>query len=238
MPLQLFYSNNIADNYITLENDEHRHVIVLRKNIGDVLDVTDGKGSHFKVVITEIKKQFSVCRIESKVIIPKPSEPYIHLLISPTKQIDRIEWMFEKLVEMASISEISFLKTKYTERSNLNLIRFQKIAISAIKQSIQYHLPKINPLTDFKQAIDNLNPKSLNLIGHCYSEFHKINLNTFKSQKHQNINIFIGPEGDFSQEEIKKATDAQLVGIDLGEERLRTETAGLKSVILIKSFVL
>jgi 16S rRNA (uracil1498-N3)-methyltransferase len=235
--LQLFYSTNTTENQLILEEEEHRHVLVLRKNIGDVLEVTDGKGSHHKVTILDVKKQQTICQIESTTNELLKEGRYIHLLIAPTKQIDRIEWMFEKLVEMGAINEITFIKTKYTERSNLNNLRFQKIAISAIKQSLQFYLPKINQLIDFKTALNEVGKSGINLIGHCYSGIDKESLDKIQLSEGELVNVWIGPEGDFSEEEVKAAIQHNMKTIDLGKERLRTETAGLKSVMVLKSIV-
>jgi 16S rRNA (uracil1498-N3)-methyltransferase len=235
--LQLFYSNNITENQLILEDEEHRHVQVLRKNLGDVLEVTDGKGSHHKVIIIELKKQQTVCQIDSTNIEPNKKGRYIHLLIAPTKQIDRIEWMFEKLVEMGAINEITFIKTKYSERSNINIFRFQKIAISAIKQSLQFYLPKINHLIDIKTALNEVSKSGINLIGHCYTGIEKEPLDKIQLSELEHVNVWIGPEGDFSEEEVQAAIMLNMKTVDLGKERLRTETAGLKSVMVLKSIV-
>lgn len=146
----------------------------------------------------------------------------LHLAIAPTKQIDRIEWMLEKCVELG-IEEISFLHCDNSERTSLKVERMQKIAESAMKQSLQAFLPKVNGLVKFEQILSV--PASTRFIAHCHTGVKTLMSSVNFSGQH--ALILIGPEGDFSEKEVSEAVSAGFLPLDLGSNRLRTETAGL-----------
>lgn len=146
----------------------------------------------------------------------------LHLAIAPTKQIDRIEWMLEKCVELG-IEEISFLHCDNSERTSLKVERMQKIAESAMKQSLQAFLPKVNGLVKFEQILSV--PASIRFIAHCHAGVKTPMSSVNFSGQH--ALILIGPEGDFSEKEVSEAVSAGFLPLDLGSNRLRTETAGL-----------
>ncbi len=228
----MFYSSDIQDNQLILKDDELRHLNVLRKNIGDEIAVTDGKGFLYQCQLVSFNKKEAVLNIISKQQNNEINQtPYVHLLIAPTKQMDRIEWMFEKLVEMG-LNELSFIQTQHTERIKINYHRLEKIAISAIKQSLQFQLPIVNPIINFESCFSNIK-EGVKLIGFC-SDFQKVTLKEIQLQNNSKVYIFIGPEGDFSENEIKLALNQGCLALDLGQNRLRTETAGLKSVTAFK----
>lgn len=214
----------IQNQAAILNEDESLHCIkVLRHKVGDSIRVIDGKGT---VAIGKIEaahaKQCAVSLIQKQFI--EPNRHYkLHIAIAPTKNIERIEWFVEKAVEIG-IDEISFLKCKNSERTVVKDERIIKVAESAVKQSHQAYVPIINTIIDFKSFIQQDTSK-IKLIAHCADGI-KTAIGTH-IPKQQSITVLIGPEGDFSIDEIQLAIDNQYQAISLGNTRLRTETAGL-----------
>ena len=221
---QFFYSTQIYDDFIILPEDESLHALtVIRRKIGDKLLVVDGKGGLYETCIESDNIQS--CRLN---IVSVDKEfghrnYYIHIAIAPTKSHDRVEWFVEKAVEIGA-EEISFILTDHSERKNIKLNRINKRAISAMKQSLKAFLPKINdivPLRDFmtKCSIDEKYIGYLNKIENS----HLMQSATAKSD----YCMLIGPEGDFSSSEINESQKFGFKPVSLGNNRLRTETAGL-----------
>tara|TARA_B100000900_G_scaffold228417_1_gene193919 strand:- start:6512 stop:7201 length:690 start_codon:yes stop_codon:yes gene_type:complete len=225
--MQLFYFENIKDEF-TLIKEESNHVIkVLRKKQGDSLFFTDGKGNKYTVKISSINKKSCSVVIIDKKKQDKLHKGHLHIAIAPTKNISRYEWFLEKSTELG-IDEITPIICSNSERKVINHKRCNKIIISAMKQSIKYHLPKLNEITTFKQFIEK-NIQESKYIAHC----HEGNKLTFHKLKRSDITtILIGPEGDFSKEEIDLAINDNFKSITLGKSRLRTETAGVTSVLI------
>ena len=157
---------------------------------------------------------------------------HIHLAIAPTKMADRMEWMIEKATEVG-FDEITFLNCKFSERKTLRVDRLEKIVVSAMKQSRKPWKPMINPMTDFSEFIKK-DVGGLRYIAHCYDEIVRSDLfeNIGKNSTTDNITIMIGPEGDFSIDEVRQAMDNGYESVTLGRSRLRTETAGLSAVMM------
>lgn len=195
---------------------------VLRFKVNDSIDLIDGKGAFYKAILKTVHEKQCTADLVEGPVFQKRHEYYLHLAIAPTKQIDRIEWMIEKAVEIG-IDEISFIKCKNSERVNLKIERVQKIVESAVKQSKQACIPKLNDLNDFKNALNV--EADLKLIAHC-EEGAKVNYRDLKLNR-QTIYVLIGPEGDFVPAEIAEAEKHGFRAISLGDTRLRTETAGL-----------
>ena len=224
----LFYSNNISNGVLTLEEQEAAHcALVLRKKVGDVIYIIDGKGNRYKCGIDAVSKRevrCSVLETESK-----PKSEHITIAIAPTKNRDRLEWMVEKLVEIG-VEAIILMDTKNTERTRTNLERLEKKAVSAVKQSLRFYIPAIKEM-DFKEVL-KLNA-SEKYIAHCYEEQSKsAQLSTNNSITNQLI--LIGPEGDFTTQEVDEAFEQGFKGLDLGEFRLRTETAAIVAVARVQ----
>jgi 16S rRNA (uracil1498-N3)-methyltransferase len=224
--MQLYYSYKIDNNFAFLDEEEMQHVIkTLRKKVGDLVDLMDGKGSFYHCKIVEIAKRETKLQILSKREEALTWDFKIHLAIAPTKNIDRIEWLLEKAVEIG-INEFTPIICRHSERKQLRIDRLEKIAIAAAKQSRKSFFTKINEAQDFDKLISN-SSESQKFIAHCQDE----NLNELKNEFIKNSNdsvlILIGPEGDFSPEEIKKAEVSSFKSVSLGKSRLRTETAGL-----------
>lgn len=219
--MQLFYLENPTDE-IKLITEENKHIIrVLRKNQGDILNFTDGKGSCFtyEIVIADSKK--SILRIVNREQKAKQHNYQLHIAIAPTKNIDRFEWFLEKATEIG-IDEITPIICERSERKLIKNDRGKRILISAMKQSLKYYLPQLNEATNFKNFIK----KKFNetkYIAHCEENDNKLML----EYKSKNTLILIGPEGDFSSEEIKLATQNKFKAVNLGSSRFRTETAGI-----------
>ncbi len=225
--MELFFSNNIKNDIIFLDNVESRHCIkVLRKTIGDEVNIVDGFGSFYKgiICIDDIKE----CQIKvlSKIEDYDRKNNYIHIAISPIKNNNRIEWFVEKAVEIG-VDEISFIDCERTLRHNIKMERILKTAISAMKQTLKASLPMINDICDFDHFI-NHNKNSNKFICHLEDDL-KSNIFEFEEQIISNSNscILIGPEGDFTIDEINKTKALGFKSITLGRSRLRTETAGI-----------
>ena len=233
--MQLFYNSEITTQttQITFDKIESKHIVrVLRKQVNDILKITNGKGFLFdvKIIIASDKKCLAeVVHFEETL---KPWNYYLHIAIAPTKNNDRIEWFLEKATEIG-VDEITPIICANSERRIVKLERFEKIIQSAMKQSLKFTLPKLNEpvkLNDFlKQGIDGQV-----CIAHCEEQQKTLLQSVVKSS--EKTTILIGPEGDFSSEEIKKCLAKNMTPISLGESRLRTETAALVAVNTI-SFI-
>ena len=222
--MTLFYDKNISKSSLKHElNLEQSHHLnnVLRKRKGFKLTITNGQGLEWLGEIVSFKnKKAELKKIKSKV--HKESVYKIHLVIAPAKNIKRIEWMLEKLTEMG-ISSITPIICNNSERKDLKTDRLKKIMISALKQSKQFFLPELNHMISFKDYIKGV--KNPFYIAHCKNESLK---NLFEIDfKNKENTILIGPEGDFSEEEIKLSKNFGGVAVSIGNNILRTETAGI-----------
>ena len=223
--MELFYAQHILskDETITFSPQESRHLIrVLRKKIGDLIRVTNGKGLEWKGEIIDINSRKVVAE-KSEFTLHKNKRPTLHIAIAPPKNIDRFEWFIEKATEIG-ISKITPIICSHSERKAIKPDRLKKILISGIKQSAQFFLPILNPLIFFEAFIKQDLPK-IKLIAHC-QKGNKLPLYQVSNIDNE-VLIMIGPEGDFSQLEIENAQNQFFTEITLGSQRLRTETAGL-----------
>ncbi|GHT72286.1 ribosomal RNA small subunit methyltransferase E [Bacteroidia bacterium] len=219
-----FYAPDILTNSQLPDTEVQHCVRVLRKQAGDVIDVTDGKGHLYKAEITEISPKRCTVSVLETVEQPPLWNNFIEIAVAPVKNMERIEWFAEKAVEIG-INKISFLRTQHSERKELKLDRLQKILISAMKQSEKAVLPELQEITDFKKFIAH-DFQGQKFIPHCYPADDKPLL-SLAYQKGQNALVLIGPEGDFSEEEVRSAVACGFQPVSLGESRLRTETAAL-----------
>ena len=223
--MQLFYNPTINENsdFFSFDKEESKHIIkVLRKKESDILFVTNGLGILFKTEITLASD--SKCTVKI-VFIEKtePSKYYLHLAVAPTKMNDRYEWFLEKATEIG-VSEITPIICEHSERKIIKTERFDKIIQSAMKQSNQMYLPKLNDPILFKDFI-KIENNDTKFIAHC-EENEKKSLKESLNPK-TNATILIGPEGDFSKKGIQMALDNEYLPISLGNTRLRTETAAI-----------
>lgn len=222
--MQLFYTNNIQGENAVLSEEESKHCTrVLRKKTGDKIHFIDGKGGLYEGIITEAHKNNTWIRIVSKT--QQVARVFkIHIAIAPTKNISRTEWFLEKCTEMG-VDEITFLECEHSERKKIRLDRLEKIVLSACKQSLKAFVPQINPIISYREFIggvkENIDNKYI-----CWVE--KENKHLYHQvPKEENCIILIGPEGDFSKEEIIASQEAGFQSVGLGKSRLRTETAGI-----------
>lgn len=227
--MRLFYDPNInpAAPQHTLSEEESKHIIkVLRQQVGDQIGLLDGKGSLFTTEIVEAHQKKCVVKLLKR-DEEQSQNLDIHIVVAPTKQNERIEWFVEKATEIG-LTELTLVNCANSERSRIKIDRLEKKAVSAMKQSNRKFLPKINDLTDFKTFVIQ-NPNGL--IAHCYEE----DKNDFE-QVFQlcGCPILIGPEGDFTNEEIALAIENGYKTVTLGENRLRTETAALYACMKAK----
>ena len=223
--MQLFYLNN-PEGEIFLSDKESQHATkVLRKKQGDFLDFTDGKGGFYKAEITVAEGRKCRLRIISREQKEKQHNYHLHIAISPTKNIDRFEWFLEKATEIG-IDEITPIICERSERKIVRTERCNRILLSAIKQSLKFHLPTLNEAIPFNEFI-KVDFDGAKYIAHCEN----LEKETLKKERTiDKIVVLIGPEGDFTPEEIKNALLNDFKAVNLGTSRLRTETAGIIAV--------
>lgn len=226
----MFYSPEIETNPILPESDSGHCVRVLRYGVGQMIDVADGFGSLFRCRIVDAHPKHTMLEIVEKIAVPIPWSQNITIAVAPTKHLDRMEWLVEKLVEIG-VNRIILLKCRYSERKELKEERLHKIAVSAMKQSLKTYLPEILPMMPFDKALQLISD-SQRFIAYCSDEFPKQALSR-EYVPHRDVAVMIGPEGDFSPEEVRQALDCGYRPVTLGDTRLRTETAALYSCATI-----
>ena len=224
--MQLFYHPDASENeaFITLSKEESNHIIkVIRKQEGDVIYITNGKGFLFT---TEISLASSTkCQVKIMHFLKqKPLNYKLHLAVAPTKMNERFEWFLEKATEIG-IHEITPIICNQSERRSVKTERFYKIIESAMKQSLHYYMPILNQPISFAEFITKKHIGQ-KFIAHCDDESEKKSLK-HEIEKSAPVTIMIGPEGDFSETEITEAILNNFVAVSLGHTRLRTETAAV-----------
>ena len=222
-----------ASNVTELPPDEAMHAMqVLRLKGGDEMFLMDGEGNYYRAEVTIAATHH--CYYEIKECMPQQPqwEGHLHLGIAPTKMMDRIEWMIEKAT--VGIDEISFFSCQFSERRLLKTTRMEKIAISAVKQSHKAWKPVFNEMEPLKRFLETPH-EGRKYIAHCYEEIPRTYLfdELRKPSDSKDVTVLIGPEGDFSIDEVKMAMDYGFLSVHLGESRLRTETAGLAAVMMM-----
>ncbi|MGB5243002.1 MAG: 16S rRNA (uracil(1498)-N(3))-methyltransferase [Lutimonas sp.] len=234
--MQLFFQPDVNKDstFHIFDKEESRHLIkVLRKKIGDQIFLTNGNGLLSVAEITSDHEKRCEVRIVSSEKKNKNWQYQIHLGIAPTKLNDRFEWFIEKATEIG-IDEITPIICDRSERKIIKLDRLEKVAIAAMKQSLQTFLPKINPTTDISDFIKNSSAQC-KLMAHCENH-ERLELKNIPIAN--SYDVLIGPEGDFSSNEIELALQHQYKPLSLGLNRLRTETAGIvicQSISMINS---
>jgi 16S rRNA (uracil1498-N3)-methyltransferase len=228
----VFYSNKVNNGELIIENDEFKHCVkVLRKNIGDEINVFDSEGNVYNVTIISIDKDKLIGKILSTTLA-RSTNHHFCLAIAPTKKADRMEWMISKIVEIG-VQEVWFIKTKRTEFAKYKVDRLNKIMFSAAKQSLNYKLPKFREFDSLKSALQETEAFTHRYIAHCSDPKDFLLNKGFGSDA--KVLALIGPEGDFTPEEIALAQDHDFEEVSLGPSRLRTETAGLVAVTLLNA---
>jgi len=222
--MHIFYTPDLLGNTYLLDESESKHCArVLRLQQGDEIILVDGKGGLFTAEITDSNPKRCAVKVIKSDLNVGVKDYHIHIAIAPTKNIERIEWFLEKATEVG-IDQITPLNCRFSERKEIKNDRLEKVMISAMKQSLKARLPILNQLTKFKDFIAQpFNGQKF--IAHCDDQ-HRDLLKKMIAPN-QNYLILIGPEGDFSAEEIEQAIKAGFHPVSLGNSRLRTETAGL-----------
>ena len=218
-----------------LPEEEAVHALrVLRLKEGDELMLMDGKGTFYKAIVTLASSKRCLYSIQETMPQQRTWNGHIHLAIAPTKMMERIEWMTEKATEIG-FDELSLLDCKFSERRVVKTPRVEKIVISAVKQSRKAWTPIVNGMLSFDEFIKS-HQTGRRYIAHCYEEVPRTNL--FDELRNGNNQddalVMIGPEGDFSIDEVRKAVEAGFISVNLGDSRLRTETAGLAAIMMIQ----
>ncbi|AHM58626.1 16S ribosomal RNA methyltransferase RsmE [Flammeovirgaceae bacterium 311] len=222
--MQVFYQPE-TPQLLSLTEEESKHCArVLRHRAGDTIWVTNGRNQLFECQL----KDANPTRCSFTIISEKEqaARPYsIHLAIAPTKNTDRLEWMLEKCVELG-IDQVSLLLCQHSERVKINPDRLYKKAVSAMKQSLNFQMPRIHEPVGYRAFIDSLADENIHKFIAYVDEEPRSHLMQ-AAGSHHDYCILIGPEGDFSNEEISVALEHDLKPVSLGPSRLRTETAGL-----------
>jgi len=228
--MQLFYSTNINGQLITLPEDESHHCIkVLRKMVGDRIHVVDGLGNLYSAEISLAHPKECLLKIHVMENHFEKRNTRIHIAISPTKNQDRIEWFLEKVVEVG-VDEISFIQCENSVRRKVKMERCQRIIVSAMKQSIKAYRPTLNAIKKFEDFMGQTND-SEKFIGYLAEEDPQ-HLGK-AAQRNGDYLMCIGPEGDFTHSEIELAKLRGFQCVSLGQSRLRTETAGILSAMIL-----
>lgn len=219
-----FYAPDIESTLRLPESDSQHAIRVLRMKEGDHLEAIDGKGHLFECVIVDPHSKHTAVEIVSRCDQPLSWTQNIAVAVAPTKHLDRMEWMVEKLTEIG-VNRIIPIRCRRSERKELKTERLEKIAISAMKQSLKSVLPEIMPMTPIKEVIMDYGDRQ-RFVAYCDRDTPRIDL-PFVYAPMSDVIIMIGPEGDFSPEEIKMALECGWQPITLGDNRLRTETAAI-----------
>ncbi len=223
--MQLFFIPQIDQEIIDLPAEEARHAVqVLRKRVGDELDIVDGKGGWYRGLITEVSKRSCTVQLTQTRQESQRAAYHLTMAVSPTKSNDRFEWFLEKATEIG-VDTIIPLQCSRTERPKVRIDRYEKVLVSAMKQSLQAWLPELKELTPFAKVIQQFREDQATFIGWCNEEVKSPLVDNYQAPT--NVLILIGPEGDFTDEEVQTARAQGSQPITLGPTRLRTETAAL-----------
>ena len=230
--MHVFYTPDIDTNCEMPEEEAGHCLRVLRLTVGDEVTLTDGKGNFYKALISAATSK----RCQLKVVETLPQEKgwngWLHIAMAPTKNMDRIEWFAEKATEIG-FDELSFLQCRYSERKVIKTERIEKILVSAIKQSLKANKPVLHEMQTFDQFMAQ-DFKGQKFIAHCYEGEKRLLKDVLVPG--EDALVLIGPEGDFSEEEVEKAMACGFQPISLGKSRLRTETAALVAAHTLNLF--
>ncbi len=218
-----------------LPPDETMHALrVLRMKIGDEMVLMDGNGNYYRAEVTLAHTKHCLYEIKEQMPQERQWLGHVHLAIAPTKMMERIEWMTEKAVEVG-LDELSFLNCQFSERRLVKIPRLEKIMISAVKQSHKAWSTQLNEIVPFDTFIQQPR-EGRKYIAHCYEEVPRTYLfdELRKPSESEDATVLIGPEGDFSIDEVHQAVAAGYISVHLGKSRLRTETAGLAAVMMMQ----
>lgn len=227
--MHVFYTPDIANTQELPEEEAGHCLRVLRLGIGDEVMLTDGRGFFYQAVIAAATQKRCMVKIVSKT----EQEPFwgghLHLALAPTKNMDRMEWLAEKATEIG-FDELTFLNCRFSERKVIKTDRIEKIVVSAVKQSLKARKPVVNEMTDFRKFMER-DFSGQKFIAHCYEGGKPLLRDVLHPD--EDAVILVGPEGDFSPEEVTLAMEKGFQPVSLGKSRLRTETAALVAVHLM-----
>lgn len=228
----IFYSNNIQNGWAELGEEESRHLLqALRRREGDSITFVDGKGGWYEGVISQVGKKNCRIQIQSSKQLPSRRPYRTHIAIAPTKNADRLEWFLEKATEIG-IDDITPLMCRHSERTALRYDRLEKILLAAMKQSLQTFLPVLHRAEDFGTFVNQMAGLSVQKFIAFIGDQPRGHLHDL-CQTGMDALVLIGPEGDFSPEEIALASASGFQMVSLGPNRLRTETAGVVAAHMI-----
>lgn len=230
--MHVFYTPDIVTSCEMPEEEAGHCLRVLRLTTGDEVTLTDGKGNFYKAVISVATKKRCQLKIVETIPQEKGWNGWLHVAMAPTKNMDRTEWFAEKATEIG-FDELTFLNCRYSERKLIKTDRIEKILVSAIKQSLKASKPVLNEMVDFQKFVTQ-DFEGQKFICHCYEGEKKLLKEAIIPG--ENALILIGPEGDFSEEEVAKAIEAGFQPVSLGKSRLRTETAALVAAHILNLF--
>lgn len=219
-----FFAPDITETLELPESDSHHAVKVLRMREGDELQVIDGRGTAYTCRLADAHRKHAAVEIISSTPMPLPWTQQLAVAVAPTKHLDRMEWLVEKMTEVG-VNTIIPLLCERSERREIKTERLEKIAVSAMKQSLKATLPTIMPMTPLRELIKTM-PDAQRVVAYCDPSIPRVDFaQTYEAGR--DTLILIGPEGDFSPSEIKMTLDAGFRPVTLGSNRLRTETAAL-----------
>jgi 16S rRNA (uracil1498-N3)-methyltransferase len=230
--LQLFYDPNLQAGPHQLREVEARHAFqVLRKRVGDHLDLVDGKGGWFRAEVTDISKRGCMVEVEDVRREACRADHRLTLLVAPTKNIDRYEWILEKATEIG-VDRIQPILTDHSERKRVRIDRLERILESAMKQSLRAWMPELGELISFEEALEQTDTNDRRLMAYLGADETPLLGNNYTVG--QNVSLAIGPEGGFSPAEAELAKSMDFEFVSLGPNRLRTETAAIAAVHTIE----
>ncbi|MDE6400800.1 MAG: 16S rRNA (uracil(1498)-N(3))-methyltransferase [Muribaculaceae bacterium] len=226
-----FYAPDIEETGVLPESESGHCCRVLRMREGDEVYVVDGKGKRFRGVIVEAHPKRTAVELVSTEILPNHWDAEITLAVAPTKHSDRMEWLLEKIVEIG-IDRVVLLKCRRSERKTMKVERLEKVMVSAMKQSLKGVLPEIEEVSDFRGFVDSVDDGIQKFFGYCDDSYPR---NEFVAccEAGKPVVIMIGPEGDFSPDEVEYAVSKGFLPVTFGKSRLRTETAALYGVAAV-----
>lgn len=223
--MHIFYTPDIESEKYTLSEEESKHCTrVLRLDVGSKLNLIDGRGGFYEAVVEDSHPKRTVLKILSQERNYGKRKYYLHIAVAPTKNIERLEWFLEKATEIG-IDEITPLICDRSERRDLKTERLNKVIVAAAKQSIKAYLPKLNEPVHFTDFVTG-NTSTQKFIAHCIPSRKKSIKEGFRLNS--DYLVLVGPEGDFSSDEVDLALENKFIPVSLGDSRLRTETAALE----------
>lgn len=220
-----FYAPDINQSPFLPESDSQHCCRVLRMQTGNCIEIVDGRGALYKCRIVTAHNKRTEIEIIERIELPPVWQYNITVAVAPTKHLDRMEWLVEKLVEIG-VNRIVPIRCMRSERKELKTERLEKIAVSAMKQSLKAVLPQIDEVMSLQSFLISVDKSDQRFVAYC-DDWVERKLLAREYRPGSSVTVLIGPEGDFSPEEIKMTIDNGFVPVTLGDNRLRTETAAL-----------